>query len=42
MIEKIEKLKETAKIMPIVVTDTKDVTLRDRLNKLCENRCFFV
>ena len=42
MIEAIEKLKADAKIMPIIVTDVKDKTMRDKLNSLSEGRMFIV
>ena len=42
MIEELESMKETVGIMPIVVSDIKDASLRDRLSTLSEGRCFFV
>ena len=42
MIENIEKLHSQTDIMPIIVTDVKDVTLREKLNTFSEGRMFIV
>jgi len=42
MLERIEKLQKIANFMPIIVTDIKDKTIRDRMSAFSENRIFFV
>jgi glucosamine 6-phosphate synthetase-like amidotransferase/phosphosugar isomerase protein len=42
MLERIEKLQKIANFMPIIVTDIKDKTIRDRMTAFSENRIFFV
>lgn len=42
MIERIEKIHEQAQFMPIIVTDIKDKTLRERMTAFTSGRIFFV
>ena len=42
MLDRIEKLHAQANFMPIIVTDIKDKTIRDRMAAFTENRIFYV
>jgi glucosamine--fructose-6-phosphate aminotransferase (isomerizing) len=42
MLDRIEKLHAQANFMPIIVTDIKDKTLRERMTAFSEDRIFFI